>query len=115
MLNITTTVKFPENVIHRLEAAVVGDGYGMRGRSRWILEAIETFLKMPNYAELVYIADDMENLGKTVSVRLSLPLMKKIEAAALEVRKIYPGLEGVKSNLIRASIIQRLLSRDLQW
>jgi hypothetical protein len=35
--------------------------------------------------------------------------MLRIEQAIVEVRKQYPTIEGVKSNLIRASIMQRLL------
>ena len=36
-------------------------------------------------------------------------LMFRIDRAIIEVRRQYPAMEGVKSNLIRASIMQRLI------
>ncbi len=35
--------------------------------------------------------------------------MKKLDQAIIKVRRQYPAMEGVKSNLIRASIMQRLI------
>ena len=51
----------------------------------------------------------MDQLTDIVSIRLPEKLMQRIEYAVIQVRKQYPSIEGVKSNLIRASIVQRLL------
>jgi hypothetical protein len=66
-------------------------------------------LDLTDYPTLVEIAEDMDQLSDILSLRLPETLMLKIEKAVVHVRKQYPTIEGVKSNLIRASIVQRLL------
>ena len=48
-------------------------------------------------------------LSEVVSISVSDELMDKLDRAVISVRREYPGMEGVKSNLIRASIMQRLI------
>lgn len=104
-----TSIKLQKNLHRRLQQRIIEDGYGMRGKSRWIVESIESLLSLDDYPTLVDIAEDMDQLNDMVSIRLPEPLLVKIDQAILQVRKQYPALEGVKSNLIRASIVQRLL------
>jgi len=70
---------------------------------------VEGFLNLANYPELVDIADEMEKLNKLVSCRLPEELIVKIDKAVVHIRKSYPSLEGVKSKIFRASILQRLI------
>jgi metal-responsive CopG/Arc/MetJ family transcriptional regulator len=109
MNKIMTSIKLQKILHHKLQQRIINDGYGMRGKSQWIIEAIESFLSLPDYPDLVDIAGDMTQLSDLVSIRLPDVLMNKIDKAIIAVRKNYPAMEGVKSNLIRASIIQRLL------
>ncbi|MBV9575532.1 MAG: hypothetical protein JO149_02790 [Gammaproteobacteria bacterium] len=81
----------------------------MRGKSKWIIEAIKDLLEMIDYPTLVDIAEDMDQLSDIISIRVPEDLMLRIEQAVVHVRKQYPTIEGVKSNLIRASIMQRLI------
>ena len=104
-----TSVKLPAKLEHQMLLSIVGEGYGMRGKSRWIEDAITEFLNMENRVELVEYASEMINLSKVISVRLKDKTIMLIENAVTEVRTQYPNLEGVKSNIIRASIIQKLL------
>lgn len=106
---IMTSIKLQKLLHYKLQQRIISDGYGMRGKSKWIIEAIEMLLSLPDYPTLVDIADDMDRLNEIVSIRLSEVLMRKIDQAIINVRRHYPAMEGVKSNLIRASIIQRLL------
>jgi len=106
---LMTSVKLQKKLHYKLLQHIINDGYGMRGKSRWIIEAIEAFLKLPDYPTLVDIADDMDQLSDVVSVRMPEPLMVRIDQSIIQVRKFFPAMEGVKSNLIRASIIQRLI------
>lgn len=106
---LMTSIKLQKALHHRLQQRIIEDGYGMRGKSKWIAESIESLLKISDYPTLVDIAEDMGQLSDMVSFRLPEPLLVKIDQAIVKVRKQYPTLEGVKSNLIRASIIQRLL------
>lgn len=104
-----TSLKLQKKLHYRLQQRIIEDGYGMRGKSQWITEAIEFFLQLADFPTLVDIADELDQLSDIVSIRLPEELMLRIEQAIVQVRKQYPIIEGVKSNLIRASIIQRLL------
>lgn len=110
MINkVMTSIKLQKMLHYKLQQRIISDGYGMRGKSKWIIESIETFLQLPDYPDLVDIADDMDQLSEIISIRLPESLMLKIEKAIIQVRRHFPAMEGVKSNLIRASIMQRLL------
>ncbi len=111
---ITGTAKLPKEVHQRVMEQVISDGYGMRGKSKWINEAMTNFFSLPNYPELVDIAEDMEEMTDVISIRIPEDFFKALENAVLEVRKIYPGMEGVKSKIIRASLIQRLIRSQLR-
>jgi len=104
-----TSIKLQKLLHFKMLQRVINDGYGMRGKSRWIVEAIEAFLQLPDYPTLADIAGDMNQLSEVVSIRLPNDLTSKIDYAIIEVRRHYPSMEGVKSNLIRASIMQRLI------
>lgn len=106
---VVTSIKLQKKLHHQLQQRIIADGYGMRGKSKWIIEAVESFLQISDYPILVDIAEDMNRLTEMVSIRLPEDLMMKIEKAIVHVRKQFPTIEGVKSNLIRASIMQRLL------
>lgn len=104
-----TSIKLQRNLHKRLERRIIEDGYGMRGKSKWIIESVEALLNIDDYPTLVDIAEDMDQLSDLISIRLPETLMNRIEKAIIYIRRQYPTLEGVKSNLIRASIVQRLL------
>jgi hypothetical protein len=106
---LTLSFKIPSAMHRELLEKVISDGYGMRGKSKWITEAIDMFLKFSNFPELVDIASDTEQLTDMLSVRIPKEFIRKIDDAIIEVRKLYPMIEGVKSNIIRASIYQRLI------
>ncbi|OGT66130.1 MAG: hypothetical protein A3J38_03820 [Gammaproteobacteria bacterium RIFCSPHIGHO2_12_FULL_45_9] len=106
---VMTSIKLQKRLHLQLQRHVIDDGYGMRGKSKWIVEAIESFLTLSDYPTLVDIAEDMDQLSDVICIRLPEEMVLRIEQAVIHIRKQYPSIEGVKSNLIRASIIQRLL------
>lgn len=106
---VMTSIKLQPKLHRKLQQQIIVDGYGMRGKSKWIIESIESLLNLSDYPTLVDIAEDMDHLTDVVTIRLPEELMQKIEKAVVQVRKQYPKIEGVKSNLIRASIVQRML------
>ena len=108
-LIITVTFKTLETLNHRLNEKIIADGYGMRGKSKWVREAIEKLFTYRDYAELVAISDDMESAKHSISIRLPRQLFLAIEEAVIDIRKDFPGLEGVKSRIIRTAILQRLI------
>lgn len=108
---IMTSVKLPKKLHLQLQQRIINDDYGMRGKSRWLIEAIESFLQLPDYPALVDIADEMEHATDIISIRLSEKLADSMDKAVINIRRQFPGMEGVKSNLVRASIIQRLIRK----
>ncbi len=106
---VMTSIKLQKKLHRRLQQRIIEDGYGMRGKSKWIIESIEALLELSDFPTLVDIADDMDQLSDIITLRIPEDVMMRIEQAVIQVRKQYPTIEGVKSNLIRASIIQRLL------
>lgn len=104
-----TSFKLPEAIHTQVKERVIQDGLGMRGKNVWIKNAIEAFLMLQDYLLYVELADDMEGLNSTVSVRLPDSVLDNMEKTVTEVRLAFPRMEGVKSRIIRASIMQYLL------
>ena len=109
MKTAITSIKLQKKLHHKLQQSVINDEYGMRGKNKWILEAIESFLALPDYPHLVDIANYSDQLTEIISLRFPDTLMRKLDESVIHIRRQYPAMEGVKSNLIRASIIQRLI------
>ncbi len=108
-ITLTGTFKILGTLNQKLDERIIADGYGMRGKSRWIREAIEKLFTYPDFPELISISDDMENANHSISVRFPRKLLLEIEKAVILVRKEYPELEGIKSRIVRTAIIQRLI------
>lgn len=109
-----TSIKLPKQIHQKLLERVVVDGFGLRGKSKWIILSIENFLKMKNYPELVDIANGLDSLTEVLSMRLPLTLMNALDEAVINTRKQYPGMEGVRSSIIRASILQGLIRQQIR-
>lgn len=93
-----------------MKEKMIRDGYDLKGKSRWVSEAIESLLKMKTFPELVKLNDEMSGFGKMESVLIPRELKSKLDHAVLKVRQTYLMLEGVQSRLLRTAIMQRLLS-----
>ena len=106
---VSISFRTSEKVVKKVLERVVADGYGLKGKSKWISEAVERFLGMPEYWDLVDIASVQEDTSEYFNCTLPEPLLDKIEKALIEVRTHFPGMEGVRSNILRASISQRLI------
>lgn len=109
MKTAITSIKLQKKLHHKLQQSVINDEYGMRGKNKWIIEAIEAFLCLPDYPSLVDIANYSNQQTEIISLRLTDILMRQLDEAVIFVRRQFPAMEGVKSSIIRASIIQRLL------
>ncbi|MFY9268154.1 MAG: hypothetical protein WAO55_00225 [Candidatus Manganitrophaceae bacterium] len=106
---ISISFRTSEKIEQKMLQRIIEDGYGLKGKSRWICDAVESFLAMPSFWDLVDIASAQEDLGKNSTFTPTETVLRKIEDAIASVRKHYPLLEGVQSNIIRASIYQKLI------
>jgi len=109
MKKVKITFVVPENLQNELRTAVIKAGYGLRGKSRWVSEAIEALLVTNNYPELVNINEIMHGFEKVETIVIDYSLKVKLDKAIIEIRQSYPILEGVQSNLVRTAILQKLL------
>lgn len=105
------SVIMPQKACEEVKEKMLMEGYNLREKSRWYSEAIETFIKKANFQNFVEMATLMAEFSYPENLYISEKLNDDLEKAIIKVRKKYPALEGVKSLIVRASVIQRLLSR----
>ncbi|TAK78550.1 MAG: hypothetical protein EPO11_01115 [Gammaproteobacteria bacterium] len=102
----------PENLQQEVKEQMIKEGYDLKGKSRWITEAIERLFLIKTYPDLVKINDEMEGLGKLDSISIARKLKYRLDEAVINIRKAYPAIEGVQSRIVRTAIVQRLLRGD---
>lgn len=102
----------PENLSRDMKEQMIREGYDLKGKSRWIQEAIESLFLLKSFPDLVKINDEMEGLEKLDSISVDKSIKKKLDSAVLKVRTQYPTIEGVQSRILRTAIVQRLLRME---
>lgn len=108
---VKVTFVLPNPLQKELKERIIGDGYDLKGKSRWVCEAIQSLLTIESFPELVKLNDEMRNFDKLESILISQELKKQLDHAIINVRKCYPMIEGVQSRIFRTAIVQRLLRR----
>jgi hypothetical protein len=106
---IKVSFVLPSGLQQDLKERIVLDGYDLKGKSKWVVEAIWQLLKLEDFMDLVKINDVMQGFEKFESVLVDRHLKKQLEDSVIKVRKRYPEIDGVQSRIIRTAIIQRLL------
>lgn len=99
----------PEAVLIDIREKMISQGYDLKGKSRWVSEAVSDLLEINNFCELVNINDQMDGFHKLDSVSVDKDLKIKVDNAIIEIRRNFPSIEGVQSKLLRTAIVQRLL------
>ena len=97
------------NAVKEIHSKMLEEGYSLREKSKWISEAIEDFLTLKEYQSLVEMAELVNDLTKNETIYITPDIEDKLDEAIIKVRTQYPTLEGVKSLIVRASIIRRLV------
>ena len=101
----------PKAIKQEMLSSIVRDGYGLRGKSKWVSEAIDTLLNMPNFMDYLKLADEMSQLTEPEVIQIPKDLRNKLDNSIIQVRRSLPSLDGVQSSIIRTSIIQRILRK----
>ena len=109
MKKVKVTFVLPKTLQQELKEKVIKDDYDMKGKSRWIAEAVEHLLTNQSWTDLVKLNDEMRGFEKLESVTISQDLKRQIDNAVMSVRKVYPMMEGVQSRIMRTAIVQRIL------
>ena len=112
-LNTRITVRLPAKLEIDFLQRVITDGYGMKGKSKWVYESIKHFMSLEDFEDFVEYASDADDKEKSIDTKMQslyfdTNFIKSIHDAVIRVRRKYPHLEGVRSLIIRSSIIQRL-------
>lgn len=110
-MKFRTTVMLPKAIKQEMLSSIVQDGYGLRGKSKWVSEAVEKLLNMPNFMDYLKLAEEMSHLTEPEVIQISKDLREKLDDAIIQVRRNIPSLDGVQSSIIRTSIIQRILRK----
>jgi hypothetical protein len=103
------TFAVPSSLKNDLQQRVISDGYGLRGKSKWVSEAITKLFKYENHIDLIHYGDEFQGLDNMETIVLDVGEKSAVEKKIIDVRKKYPELEGVKSRILRTAIVQRLL------
>ncbi|OGT42027.1 MAG: hypothetical protein A3F13_00765 [Gammaproteobacteria bacterium RIFCSPHIGHO2_12_FULL_40_19] len=99
----------PGKLKNELNEKIIKDGYGFRGKSKWVSEAVGNLLQVKNFPDLVNYSDEMSGFDAMETSLIDYQLKLKLDNAILQIRKEFPTLEGVTSRIMRTAILQRLL------
>ena len=103
------TFAVPSPLRNELQKRVINDGYGLRGKSKWVSESILNLFEYENHIDLISYGDEFHGLDSMETVVVDANIKVRIENKVIDVRRKYPELEGVKSRILRTAIVQRLL------
>jgi hypothetical protein len=99
----------PEGLQRDLQARIVLDGYSLKGKSKWVAEAVEQLFHLADFMDLVKVNDVMRGFESFESILVDRTLKKQVDDSVIKVRQRYPEIEGVQSRIMRTAILQRLL------
>lgn len=111
-LNTTRSFKIPSSLELEMNKKLVSDGYGLRGKSKWICDALTKFLSFPDkdfIVECIEFSEELEKLDKSISFRPTQLVENLLDEWVIQVRLQIPTIEGLKSKIIRTAIIHSLL------
>lgn len=105
------TVRFPKRLKVEMQKALAKSGYGLRGKSKWLKDAITTFLRQADFVDYVEHGIDINQaeLTDVEAFYLDVDTIQNLKKAFVKVRVKYPLFEGVQSSLIRAAIVYSLM------
>jgi hypothetical protein len=107
--NLKVTFAVPNSLKNELREHVIKGGYGLRGKSKWVSEAVKNLLELKDFFELISYSDEMHGFDQIETAVIDYHLKLKIDRAIVQLRKEFPTLEGVKSRIMRTAILQRIL------
>lgn len=108
----TRAFKIPASLELEMNTKIVTQGYGLRGKSKWICDAICQFLTCPDekfVLDCIEYSEELVRLDKSITFRPTAQVEQLLNQWIVKSRLRVPTLEGVKSKIIRTAIIHGLL------
>lgn len=103
-----TTYKIPHDLKIEMLTAVTRDGYGLKGKSKWIKTAIQALLEDDPELKTVGIGDALTKNNSVDVVNLPKDIKDQLMDGIYTLRRRDPLWEGVQGALIRAAIKHQL-------
>lgn len=98
-----------DGILTDVKENMAKNGYDLKGKSKWISEAVAQLFLINNYHELVMINNQMHGFEKLDSISVDKIFKSNLDAAVIAIRRQFPSIEGVQSKILRTAILQRLL------
>ena len=104
------TVRFSKRLKSEMQAALVKSGYGLHGKSKWLKEAVTTYLNQADFFDYIEqgIDANQAELSEVEAFYLDQATIQVVKDAFIKVRVKHPLFEGVQSTIIRAAVIYAL-------
>ena len=106
-----TSVAMPDKMRLALRHATVEEGYGLRGKSRWVSEALDEFLLLPEEKWVEMVAESDVPLDNTVNEYMSVDaaVWRRLQDSVLRLRHHEPTVQGPLGAIVRTAITWRIM------
>jgi hypothetical protein len=111
-MKVKVSCLLPAKLKSEMRGAMHQASYGLREKSRWLVEAIKAFLELNNYRDYIMYCCEIKGLDAKESFLIPSELKERIDEEYYIIRKDNPYIEGIKSAILRAAIIQRISRGD---
>ena len=106
---IRTPVRLPKRLKEELDSAVINEGYGFKGRSLWVEDAIDKLLNIETFYDLVILDEDLDTVSVPDGFSFTIHTRNKLDDALVLVRQHHPRMNAMLSAIIRTAIMQKLI------
>lgn len=102
------TVKMSTELKLNLPKSILNEGYNMREKSKWVVEAVKSLLSNNDW-EGALLSEVLVKPDTKDVFRIPSDVLAKINKEAARVSMDHPSLRANQSTIIRAAINRRLL------
>ena len=111
-----TSFRMPVALESKMQKTITASGFGPRGKSKWLCREIERFLLTDRegfVVDAVRFFEDITSHNKSICFRPTATVQDLLSTWFIRVRRARPEMEGVKSKIIRAAVMNSIFDEDL--
>ena len=105
--SLRTRYTLPSKLLMELQMRVVSDGYGLRGKSKWVCEAVIDLFTDNSWLDQ-FDADMQTGNDTSDIVTLTREAKDAMEHHLPDIAREFPWHESPQSSIIRTAIIRRM-------
>jgi hypothetical protein len=113
---VITSFRMPVALESKMQQTIMASGCGSRGKSKWLCREIERFLLTERegfVVDAVRFFEDITSHNKSICFRPTTIVQDLLSTWFIRVRRARPEMEGVKSKIIRAAVMNSIFDEDL--